>query len=160
MKTGTAISEAHKITAAEVKRKTHKSQAPLTHNANLQPFPTCRLCQQTFPMRNGLVGHLWTQNTSPANPTTASSTTPPQTSMASTTTTVLTTNAHRSRVPPPSIIAIIIIPATTSAATTATATAPTLTTKQNAPDSPPTTTLTFISVDSVLTCPHCDYTFT
>nr|VZI05706.1 unnamed protein product [Spirometra erinaceieuropaei] len=58
VKTGAAIYEANRITAANTKREARKSQLRPVSNAAAQPLPTCPRCQQTFWARIGLVGHL------------------------------------------------------------------------------------------------------
>nr|VZI45680.1 unnamed protein product [Spirometra erinaceieuropaei] len=58
VKTGVAIYEDNRITAAKVKRDARKSQLCPVRNAAAQPLPTCPRCQRTFRARIGLVGHL------------------------------------------------------------------------------------------------------
>nr|VZI49419.1 unnamed protein product [Spirometra erinaceieuropaei] len=58
VKTGAAIYEANRITAAKAKREARKSQLRPVSNAAAQPLPTCPRCQRTFRARIGLVGHL------------------------------------------------------------------------------------------------------
>nr|VZI08016.1 unnamed protein product [Spirometra erinaceieuropaei] len=58
VKTGAAIYEPNRITAAKVKREARKSQLHPVRNAATQQLPTCPRCQRTFRARIGLVGHL------------------------------------------------------------------------------------------------------
>nr|VZI28072.1 unnamed protein product [Spirometra erinaceieuropaei] len=58
VKTGAAIHEANRISAAKAKREARKSQLRSVSNAAAQPLPTCPRCQRTFRARIGLVGHL------------------------------------------------------------------------------------------------------
>ncbi|BHF69440.1 hypothetical protein SprV_0301248400 [Sparganum proliferum] len=58
VKTGAAIYEANRITAAKVKREARKSQLRPLRNADTLPLPTCPRCQRTFRARIGFIGHL------------------------------------------------------------------------------------------------------
>ncbi|BHF64371.1 hypothetical protein SprV_0200737400 [Sparganum proliferum] len=93
VKTGAAIYEANRITAAETKREEHKSQLHPPRNAThpAQPPPTC---QRTFRAPIGLVGHLQTNFTTWAAPTVV----PPSTSSLPSTP---STNSDRPPEPPP-----------------------------------------------------------
>ncbi|BHF72276.1 hypothetical protein SprV_0401534000 [Sparganum proliferum] len=68
VKTGETIFEVNRITVANAKCETHKSQLlpqlP-THNANVPPSPTCPRCQRSLRASIGLVGHLQTHCSAP-----------------------------------------------------------------------------------------------
>nr|VZI30662.1 unnamed protein product [Spirometra erinaceieuropaei] len=66
VKTGAAIYEASRITAAKAKREARKSQLRTPRNANAQLPP---MCQRTFRARIGLVGHLQINHTTRTAPT-------------------------------------------------------------------------------------------
>nr|VZI09819.1 unnamed protein product [Spirometra erinaceieuropaei] len=153
VKTGAAIYEANRITAAKAKREARKSQLRPVRNAAAQPPPACPRCQRTFRARIGLVGHLrinCTSRTAPAivpPPASSSSSLPP-------------TNSDNSSESP--------LPSSSSSSSSSLFTAPaeavqaaashianhdtTTTTTPTPPDSG--------DEDQNYTCPHCDHTFT
>nr|VZI44911.1 unnamed protein product [Spirometra erinaceieuropaei] len=151
VKTGAAIYEANRITAAKVKREARKSQLRPVRNAAAQPLPTCPRCHRTFRARIGLVGHLrinCTSRTAPAivpPPASSSSSLPP-------------TNSDTPSAPPiPSSSSSSLSTAPATAVQTALShiTNPITTTDITSLTSPDTT-----DEDQDYTCPHCDRTFT
>ncbi|VDM05717.1 unnamed protein product [Schistocephalus solidus] len=58
VKTGVAIYEANRITAANTKRTARKSPVPRNNIANAQALPKCARCHHTFRAQISLVGHL------------------------------------------------------------------------------------------------------
>ncbi|BHF80517.1 hypothetical protein SprV_0702364500 [Sparganum proliferum] len=155
-KTRAAIYEANRIGLPKPKRKLAGLWCPLTSKTNHQALLTCPRYLRTFCARVSLIGPLRTQRTTPTTPIAVF---PAATAPASTAS-ALTSDAQNPRALSPSTIAISITLATTSAAVTTFTTAPIPTTEQNSPDDPPAITPTYSDVDSVLTCPHCDRTYT
>ncbi|VDM02486.1 unnamed protein product [Schistocephalus solidus] len=154
---GAAIYETNRIAAAKAKSSACKSQAPRINNANSQALPTGLRCQRTFRARIGLVGHLQTQSN--YNPTISiSATAASDPSM----TTTPTNDNNFIDAPPPTITDTILPPPPSASITATNTTCPTPTTSDYLPPATSnTTTATSTSDgDSVLTCPHCDRTFT
>ncbi|VDM02920.1 unnamed protein product [Schistocephalus solidus] len=146
VKTGSAIYEANRITAAKAKRAARKSPAPRTNIVGAQALPTCTRCQRIFRARIGLVGHLRTQCTNnPIIPiSTSNSANSPSDSpyltpgINSITPTIIeTTSLYSSPVTPTTTIPTAFTFNTTT-----------------------TTTTTSSEGDSLLNCPQCDRTFT
>ncbi|VDL91975.1 unnamed protein product [Schistocephalus solidus] len=139
----------------------HKSQAPRLNTANVQTLPMCPRCQCTFHVRMGLVGHLRTQcKNIPITLTSAKPASDP------TTTTIQTTDNNFSDAPQPTITDTILLPPPSAPITVTNPGCPTPTTSVATSDYLPpaasniTTALSTSDGDSVLTCPHCDHTFT
>ncbi|VDL93773.1 unnamed protein product [Schistocephalus solidus] len=141
VKTGSAIYEANHIAAAKAKRAARNSPASRTNIIDAQALPKCSRCQRNFRARIDLVGHLRMQCTNnqtipistsnSANPTSDFPTLTP--GINSITPTIIETTSQYSS------------PVTrTTATTTAFA----------------FTTITTSNGDSLLTCPHCNRTFT
>ncbi|VDL96343.1 unnamed protein product [Schistocephalus solidus] len=117
------------------KRVARKSPAPRTNTANAQAIPTCPHCQRAFHARIGLVGHLRTQCTNnPTIPTSKSNSAKPPSDSPTLT-------------PGINLITPTIIESTSKYSSSVTSTAA-------------ATTATISDKDCLLSCPHCDRTFT
>ncbi|VDL81425.1 unnamed protein product [Schistocephalus solidus] len=156
--------DTNRFTAAKAKRATHNSQAPRINTANAQALPTCPRCQRTFHARIHLVGYLRIKCNQ--NPTTSTSAT---SASDLTTTTIATTNNHSLDAPSPTIPDTFPpppLPPTTATNTTYLNPATIVATYDYLqPATSTTTTITTTAPsttdgDSVITCPHCDRTFT
>nr|VZI48511.1 unnamed protein product [Spirometra erinaceieuropaei] len=147
VKTGAAIFEATRITAAKAKREARKFQLPPPRNANAQPPPTCPRYRRTFRAQIGLIGHLRTNCSTQATQPDV-----PPVRLCFVSRPAIKTD-HTPEPPQSSSSTASIFTATTPAPT-ATALNP------NKPTNSNLTTAKTRDVDSVHTCPHCDRIFT
>ncbi|BHF65988.1 hypothetical protein SprV_0200900200 [Sparganum proliferum] len=145
-KTGSAIYEAHRITAAKAKLEAHKSQLRPPLNANAQPSPTSLRCQRTFRQPIGLIEHLRTNCSTQTTPTDVPRPPLPRHPPP-------TINTDRTPEPQPSSSSIALTFNATAPAPTAAGL------NSNTPSSINLTTANTRDVDSVHTCPHCERTF-
>ncbi|VDL92622.1 unnamed protein product [Schistocephalus solidus] len=128
---------------------------------NAQALPTSPRCQHKLRARIGLVGHLRIECNN--NPTTSASAIP---APDHATTITPTTDNNFINAPPPTITDTILLPPPPAPIMATNTTCPTPATSTATSDNlPPVTANTTTTADasdgySVLTCPHCDRTFT
>ncbi|BHF76704.1 hypothetical protein SprV_0501980300 [Sparganum proliferum] len=146
VKTGAAIYEANRITAARAKREARKSHLSSPHNTNTQPPPTCPRCQRPFRAPTVPAGHLRTNCSTRTAPTVVSPSASPSPPASS-------ANVDR---PPESSI----LPSSSSSSSAVTVMPINTTHKPGTPTNANITTVKTSDEDLVYTCPHCDRALT
>nr|VZI12804.1 unnamed protein product [Spirometra erinaceieuropaei] len=153
VKTGVAIFEVDRITAAKAEREKRKPQLPQPpHNANAQPPPTYPGCHWTIRPPIGLVGLLRTNFSTRTTPNVVSPSTSPSTPSTS-------VDRPPERLPPPSSSSSSY---STAPASAAVASAMSINFTHN-PDTTKNTNTTTVKIgyqDPLCTCLHCDCRFT